>query len=561
MPLATMLASVGATLACGREVIAFVLESDVSAATKSKIEASIKGTPIQLEWLTIDPGTFGELSDGFRPFDWFTVEIYYRFLLPFLLDGEIEKVIYLDSDIVLAHDLGALWDLEIGDAYVLAIADADPAAHLVSSPKGIRFFKELGLKPEVKFFNSGVLVINLRRWRSDNLPLRAISYLREAGDEVLWYDQEALNAAMGGEWTEVDPRWNYMMQFQGRCADRDTAAAPFLVHYTGATKPWHADYRHGFRRLFFENLDRTAWAGWRPRHLPMGRAQSLAKLAIKAIRKRRHAFDRYLTRRRQHRHARRVLLRPLGQLTPDPIGGTANGEIRLFVVGAVFQPYLPELVQYHLQAGCDRAFIALPPDSPNVRDETRHDPRVHLFSRDGDLRSDHEVLRYMLHEHGRGHWCLVLTSEELLASQGETGLWLKDLTARMEAEGSEALRCHVVDSNANPASLIETGMRATTDQSDLQAIRTIARDPLNQRVFGATIEVARGAPWTAGATGARTKVALLRHHAEVCFAQDLRAVSGCREAKGRGMILRFHDAFPQAPMPDRNASDSTSLSN
>ena len=458
-----------------------------------------------------------------------------------MLSTGIEKVIYLDCDLVLDHDLGALWDIAIGEAEVLAVADADPSAHLVSSSKGILHHRELGLPADLEFFNSGNWSINLHQWREEFLlPLRVVTYLREVGDDVLWYDQEALNAAIAGAWSELDPRWNVTMHVHGDPRTAASAPSPFIVHYNGEIKPWQAGYPHGHRALFFEHLDRTAWAGWRPPQPPLVGLRRLGRTAIKAVRKRRHRLGRALGRWRRRLHAFQVLRRPLRRLDLHPLPAAAGAELRLFVVGDRPGPELASRLDRYHASGCDRAFLAfLVTDGGDgeIGKVIEGQSWAHVLTRAGDARSDHEVLRHLLHHHGQGHWCLILGADERLAAPEPTAGSLKDLCSELDAGGFEAWRCWMID-RADP-----TGQNG--GESGVRRITTIARDPLTDRVFRAAIDVASDVDWLDGPVTPRSRVVLLRYRPELALAPDLRSVAGVREADSAGVVLR--SAEPLTP--------------
>ena len=211
---------------------------------------------------------------------------YYRLLLPRLLPS-VDRVIYLDSDIVVRHDLGEMWDTEMGGAACLAVQDmltpyidaaaAMPRFNIYGSlliQRPILNFKSLDLSPTSPYFNSGILLLSLNRWRELDLSDSMIRCLHVNREFVNWTDQYALNVELAGRWDTLDPRWNqgsYIFEFPSwsfsALERRDFTLVrdhPHIVHFTSALKPWHANSPHPFRQEFFRYLDRTEWAGWRP---------------------------------------------------------------------------------------------------------------------------------------------------------------------------------------------------------------------------------------------------------------------------------------------------------
>jgi lipopolysaccharide biosynthesis glycosyltransferase len=198
---------------------------------------------------------------------------YFRILVAELLPERVARAIYLDADVVVTGDLARLWAEPQRGLPVLAVRDA--GAPTVSSPRGLVNFRELGLAPEVPYLNAGVMSLDLCGWREERLGERLLRYLESHAHAVRWWDQDALNAVLAGRWGELDPRWNQIPQcWEPAAGDtgpfppalRELAIRdPWIVHFSTWSKPWHWGCTHPERERFFEVLDRTEWAGWRPR--------------------------------------------------------------------------------------------------------------------------------------------------------------------------------------------------------------------------------------------------------------------------------------------------------
>jgi lipopolysaccharide biosynthesis glycosyltransferase len=133
--------------------------------------------------------------------------------------------------------------------------------------------RALGLRPEDPYLNSGVLVISLEAWRSDDVRERAVALVRET--ILPWPDQDALNVVLRDCWKELPRRWNLQTQdAQGtglswvlwreevELALSDVA----VIHYSEYVKPWHAASAHPLRDRWYAVLDQTSFSGWRPSH-------------------------------------------------------------------------------------------------------------------------------------------------------------------------------------------------------------------------------------------------------------------------------------------------------
>ncbi len=262
MPLAATLASVAAAHPPGA-VRATVVHDGLAADEIDRAEAGLAGK-LAVRWLRVDPDAVA----GAHFSDFLTRASLFRMLLPRVLPDE-QRVIYLDSDIVVADSLLPLWEQELGGTPVGAVRDA--GAPFPVGPLGTDW-RGLGLEPSTPYLNTGVLLIDLDAWRRDDLGERTIDLLR--GARPVWGDQDGLNAVLGGRWLELPRRWNLQSpDARGvglawalwREDVEEALADPAVVHFTERDKPWMYGCEHPLAEVWFEALDRTAWSGWRPR--------------------------------------------------------------------------------------------------------------------------------------------------------------------------------------------------------------------------------------------------------------------------------------------------------
>jgi lipopolysaccharide biosynthesis glycosyltransferase len=194
---------------------------------------------------------------------------YLRFLAPEMLPADIERIVYIDCDVVVVDDIRKLAGIDLQGRAVGATPDADwtqgaPDQRLLA----------LGLGPEHSYVLSGMLVMDLVLWRRQDLTRRIFECVDRLGGQLAYHDQDAFNVALGNEIHLIDKRWNLQALAFGRwfrhnlpAEHRDTAAArksPGVIHYSTADKPWLFRSRARKRALYFRYLDRTAWRGARP---------------------------------------------------------------------------------------------------------------------------------------------------------------------------------------------------------------------------------------------------------------------------------------------------------
>ena len=191
-------------------------------------------------------------------------ECYLRLFAAEILPERIDRLIYLDSDIVVVDDLRPLWRLELGDNLVAAAPDYPLLPAVVSADRR----QLLGMPVEHEYVNSGVLVMDLSRWRRDRATERLCRYIARQGARLTFYDQDAINAVLHDRIQLLDCRWNLQarMYASGRAvfprefdATVEARRRPAIIHYTGSEKPWKFRSRIPRKGDYVRYRRRTAW--------------------------------------------------------------------------------------------------------------------------------------------------------------------------------------------------------------------------------------------------------------------------------------------------------------
>ncbi len=161
--------------------------------------------------------------------DYYTSAIYFRLFIPDLFP-EYDKAIYLDCDIVLRSDVAELYDIDIGENYIGAVADEVVA----SVPQFTAYTKNaLGIDG-ARYFNSGVITLNLQKLRALDF-YRTFYGILSSYNFVVAPDQDCLNLICEGKVYYYGGEWN-KMPMAG-----NPRGNPKLVHYNLCMKPWHYD--------------------------------------------------------------------------------------------------------------------------------------------------------------------------------------------------------------------------------------------------------------------------------------------------------------------------------
>lgn len=212
----------------------------------SPIQATLKtycdGLGVKLRFIKVEGGE----ATGKLPACSLIPELaWYRTLLPDLLP-ELDRVLYLDTDIIVRDSLAEFFDSDLGDAYAACINDYLAAIAHPEVAKNIEVAYE-------KYFNSGVMLLNLKALRGNGGGQRILDIARKNIDHLHFPDQDALNLAIGFNAHLVSPRWNYpalsgeyFSKFKGNPAlamdsvkeVRRRNFQPVILHYSAHPKPW-----------------------------------------------------------------------------------------------------------------------------------------------------------------------------------------------------------------------------------------------------------------------------------------------------------------------------------
>lgn len=214
----------------------------------------------------------GDLKERFHfPVDTggYDISIMSRIFMGEMLPDSVERVLYLDCDTVVVQPLRRLWDTNLQGKIMGAVME--PTIY-----QEVKDFIDLGM--EQPYFNSGVLLVDLKQWRDGGIQNRLLRFWQDKGGKLFASDQDLLNGALKGEIMPLDPRYNFFTNYRyfsyedlakhspsyravTKEAFMEAKRHPAIIHYMGDERPWIRGNLNHYRRAYDQYLAKTPWAG------------------------------------------------------------------------------------------------------------------------------------------------------------------------------------------------------------------------------------------------------------------------------------------------------------
>lgn len=239
----------------------YVINDNISKDKIEKLKNTADTFKAQIEFITVSEDKFinvylsGHVSKA----------AYFRLALADILRNDIEKVIYLDVDLLVFDDINKLWQIDLENLPLAAVPDYGIMAsgRLCKQKKQV-----IGLPVREKYFNSGVLVVNLKEWRKEDYTKQILEIINN--NQFPHHDQDALNKLFMHKWKELELRWNVIppiyylfnkVVFNKKLRNSALKAKSdiAILHYAGSYKPWQFKMYNGFNDKYYYFLALTAF--------------------------------------------------------------------------------------------------------------------------------------------------------------------------------------------------------------------------------------------------------------------------------------------------------------
>ena len=209
--------------------------------------------------ITVNSATFKECP--IRTGDHVSIAAYYRLIVSDILPKHLDKILYLDCDIIVNASIKELYNYNIERYALGAVIDES----FFEDSK----YERLCYEKQYPYINSGVILFNLNYWRNNRVVDKCLDYISKNPDKVKLHDQDTINALLHKEISLLPIKYNFQtgflltrhIEFYEKMMSEilQTTKSPMIIHYTGPNKPWFRDCRHPFRKRFLHYKSISLW--------------------------------------------------------------------------------------------------------------------------------------------------------------------------------------------------------------------------------------------------------------------------------------------------------------
>ncbi|MBR6162795.1 hypothetical protein IKQ26_02725 [bacterium] len=232
----------------------YVLNSGIDEENRKKIEDLKKIKDFNIEFIQVDAEEFKNcklLNKTEKNMEHYhvTLPTYFRYKIGSIFKN-LSKLLYIDCDIIVRKSLKPLFDTDLKDYYCAMIPDAESKQEA----------KRLKLD---KYFNAGVILINLDLWRKDDLETKLFDYTVKNAKKIYWQDQDVINIICKNKIKELKNEWNFQFFLYGHDNYYELVKqlkTANILHLAGRFKPWTDPFEHPIFEEYYYYLGFTNWA-------------------------------------------------------------------------------------------------------------------------------------------------------------------------------------------------------------------------------------------------------------------------------------------------------------
>ncbi len=232
-----------------------VLDGGISADNQAKLSSLLREGDC-VSYIPVSPGDFESCPlTGYV--EYISLATYYRFKIPSYLP-ELDKVLYLDCDVIANSNVADLYATELGEHFMAAVPEVYQQDHT----------QRLQYRANEWYCNAGVMLINNRKWREEDIETQLFTYAVNPKRPIIYQDQDIINEVLKYNILYLPLHWNLQ-----HCAifrsdsypwhepqRLQAKAAPRIVHFSDRLKPWSPGCPNPHTALYRNALRKSPWS-------------------------------------------------------------------------------------------------------------------------------------------------------------------------------------------------------------------------------------------------------------------------------------------------------------
>lgn len=228
-----------------KNIVFHIFTDNMNEADLEKLEELTKYKNVGIKIYYIDSNVFKTLPTTMA----WSEAIYYRFIMGKVLYGSVDKVLYVDADILCVGSLDELIQIDMKENIIIAIED-----NYAGRQERIEY---LAIQ-NGKYFNSGVMYIDINRWNDEEIAEKSLDLLLQNPGKYKSFDQDVLNILLDGKTYFANEKWNYIYNLG--YMNHEIPSGRKLIHFTG-DKPWQRWTEHHLMvKIYAPYMSKSPWS-------------------------------------------------------------------------------------------------------------------------------------------------------------------------------------------------------------------------------------------------------------------------------------------------------------
>ncbi|MFI3296356.1 MAG: glycosyltransferase family 8 protein [bacterium] len=248
------------------EIDVYILVSELTAESEKALNSISTNPKHRVILIEVDEKlNYCPIREG----DHISLAAYYRILAPMLLPAQINKILYLDVDIIICDDISDLYNTDISNYAIGAILDT-----CLSNCSRLGYSLSLG------YVNSGVLLMNIDYWREHTIMDKCLEFIRLCPEKCILHDQDAINYVLREQKKLLPIKYNFQTSFLYRCLvfsdevlrevyDIVNNRSFAILHYAAPNKPWERGCYLPYKEYYLKYKKLSPYANLPIPHQPI----------------------------------------------------------------------------------------------------------------------------------------------------------------------------------------------------------------------------------------------------------------------------------------------------